>query len=103
MQQPNVVETEHPNIDDNNADLQVIKQHDVYMELEEGQASSKQAKTVPKCLINTLMDRKLTFPLQGKTRSANEHTELHYVHHALIAEICDEEPLSLKDALPHDC
>ena len=27
---------------------------------------------------------------------------MYYRHHALIAEICDEEPLSLKDALAHD-
>ena len=48
------------------------------------------------------MDSKLKFPLQGKTRSTNQQAELHYVHHALIAEICDKEPLSLKDALAHD-
>ena len=48
------------------------------------------------------MDSKLTSPLQGKTQSSNQQAELHYVHHALIAQICDEEPLSLADALAHD-
>ena len=47
LQQANVVEIEQPNIIDNKADLQVINQHDVDMELEEEQASSKQARTVP--------------------------------------------------------
>ena len=54
LQQPNVVEYEQPNIVDNNVDLQVINQHDVGMELEEEQTSSKQARTVPEWLINTL-------------------------------------------------
>ena len=27
---------------------------------------------------------------------------MYYRHHALIAEICDEEPLSVVDALAHD-
>ena len=54
-------------IDDNNIDLHVIDQHDVEMELEEEQTSSQQARTIPKWLI-TLMDKKINFPLQGKTR-----------------------------------
>ena len=54
----------------------------------------KQEKTVPKLLINTLMGSKLTFPLQGEIQSANQQAKLQHVHHALIAEICDEEPLS---------
>ena len=53
------------------------------MELEEEQNSSKQVRSVPKWLINTLIDRKLTFPLQGETRSANKQSEQHYVHHAV--------------------
>ena len=72
------------------------------MELEEEQAYSKQARTVPKSLINTLMDCKLLFPLQGKTWSTNQQAELQYVHCALIADICDEKPFSLADALAHD-
>ena len=42
-----MVENEQANIVDNNDDLQVINQHDVDMELEGEQASSKQARTVP--------------------------------------------------------
>ena len=89
-----MVENEQPNIVDNNAHLQVINQHDVDMELEEDQASSKKTRTILKWLINTLMDDKLTSSLQGKTRSSNQQAKLHYVHHALIVEICDGEPLS---------
>ena len=40
LQQSNVVENEQPNIDDNNADLQVINPQDLDVELEEEQASS---------------------------------------------------------------
>ena len=42
-----MIENEQPNIIDNNADLQVINPHDVNIMLEEEQASSKQARTVP--------------------------------------------------------
>ena len=56
-----MVGNEQPNIVDN-VDLQDINQHDVNMELEEEQTSSKQVRSVPKLLINTLMDSKLTFP-----------------------------------------
>ena len=62
-----MVENEQANIVDNNDDLQVINQHDVDMDLEEEQAYFKQAIIVPKWLIITIMDRKLTSPLQGKT------------------------------------
>ena len=62
-----MVENEQANIVDNNDDLQVINQHDVDMDLEEEQAYFKQAIIVPKWLITTIMDRKLTSPLQGKT------------------------------------
>ena len=48
------------------------------------------------------LNSKLKFPLQGKTGSTNQQPELHYVHHALIAEMYDEEPLSFKDALAHN-
>ena len=41
-------ENEQQNIVDTNADLQVINEHDVDMELEEEQASSKQARTALK-------------------------------------------------------
>ena len=94
-----MVEYEQPNIVDSNVDLQVINQDNVDMELEEEQASSKEARTVPKWLIYTIIDNKVTFPLQGKTRPTSQQPELHYVHHALITEFCDEEPLSLEDAL----
>ena len=62
-----MVVNEQENIVDNNDDLQVINQHDVDKELEEEQASFKQAIIVPKWLITIIMDRKLTSPLQGKT------------------------------------
>ena len=52
LQQPNVGENEQPNIVDKNAELQVINQYDVDMELEEEQgSSSEQARMVPKWLI----------------------------------------------------
>ena len=54
------------------------------MELEEEQAYSKQGKTVPKWLISTLMESKLTSPLQVKTRSTNQQVEVHYVHLDLL-------------------
>ena len=85
----NVVENEQPNIVNDNADLQVISPHDLDMELEEEQNSSQQARTVPKWLINTLMDSKLKFPLQGKTRSTSQQAELHYVHNTLIIKMCN--------------
>ena len=43
-----MVENEQPNIADNNADLQFINQHDVDMESEKEQASSKKARTIAK-------------------------------------------------------
>ena len=61
-----------------------------------------QAEMYPKWLINTLMDSKLAFLLQGKSQSTNQQAELHYVDHAFIAEMCDEMPPSLENALSHD-
>ena len=52
-----------------------------------------QAEMYPEWLTNTLIDRKIAFLLQDKTQSNNQ-AELHSVDQALIAEICDEVPLS---------
>ena len=65
-----MVENEQLIIVDNNADLQVINQHDVDTELEKEQASSVQARTVPEWLINTLME-------------ANSH--FLYLHHLFMS------------------
>ena len=71
------------------------------MELEEEQAYSKQGKTVPKWLIRTLMESKLTSPLQVKTRSTNQQVEVHYVHLDLLLKFVMRSH-SLADALAYN-
>ena len=91
----NVVENEQPNIAGDNADLQIINQHDVNMELEGEQASSKSlyGRLTPLCTVSS--------HFLSKVKPWSD-AELHNMHPALIVEFCDEEPLSLEDALACD-
>ena len=101
VEQPNEVqraENLHPNMAENQHEVQPIDDVQVDDELHKEHTSIRDAQAMPRWLKQTLQDSKLSAPLRGRTRSSTRHVSSDFVDVALIATACNEEPLSFEDA-----
>lgn len=101
VDQPNEVqraENLHPNMAENQQNVQPIYDEQVDDVLHEKHTSIRDAQVMPRWLKQTLQDSKLSAPLLGRTRSSTRHASSDFVDVSLIAIACNEEPVSFEDA-----